>query len=450
MPAEVYLDDEITDPYEAREWGIGLDAATFRARCSAALQGAAAGELVVCINSPGGNVAQGLEIYNYLAQLRASGTKITTKVVGWAASMAGVIACAGAPLIMMEASIFMIHNPHGGAYGDAEELREAAAMLEAHASVIMSAYRSKVGGKLGDDALKALMDAESWLTPQVAAQLGFADQVQAAPAAGSTPPAARWQPDQVRGRVARAVVRSAQARWPRPTPAALARPSTPEPTPPPVTTSGGVKPKAKDHHMADPKRLSACLTALSGLLALAQEGASSTDPVEAQFCKDLAAAVPPMASQAQQLLEQAEPGASAKVAKLPELLELRATAAEVVGQLPEGAGLAGALRGLRARADSVQKVSAEVEAGLLLDQAVQKGQVHPDDKPALLARYKSDLPNLKGFLAVAPVVHARSTAPVATGEGQWDKPPEENDQAKAQARSRVKGWFADDTSKEKK
>ena len=83
MP-DVHLDDEITTPYEARSWGIGISAPMFRERIAAAGDG----DITLRVNSPGGVVTEGLAMYAHLQDLRAAGRKITCIIEGVAASMA--------------------------------------------------------------------------------------------------------------------------------------------------------------------------------------------------------------------------------------------------------------------------------------------------------------------------------------------------------------------------
>ena len=85
------------------------------------------GEINLRINSPGGSVTDGIAIYNLLKNHKA---KVNTFVDGLAASMASVIAMAGDTITMPENALMMIHNPWGGAMGDADELRKTADVLD--------------------------------------------------------------------------------------------------------------------------------------------------------------------------------------------------------------------------------------------------------------------------------------------------------------------------------
>ena len=140
------------------DWWDGLDAA----RVIEAID-TSEGDLNVRINSPGGLVMEGLTIYNGLLRAKAAGRKITCYVDGLAASMGSVIAMVGDQIVMAEASLMMVHNPWDCACGDATELRQAADRLDQLRDIIVGIYAKQTG--LAPDALVALMDAETWLTP---------------------------------------------------------------------------------------------------------------------------------------------------------------------------------------------------------------------------------------------------------------------------------------------
>jgi ATP-dependent Clp endopeptidase proteolytic subunit ClpP len=79
------------------------------------------------INSPGGDVFEGMTIYNSLLQIKE---KLTVHVMGLAASIASVIMLAAEKRIMYQGSMVMIHNPWGCACGNAKEMREMAEVLD--------------------------------------------------------------------------------------------------------------------------------------------------------------------------------------------------------------------------------------------------------------------------------------------------------------------------------
>ncbi len=123
----------------------------------------------VHINSYGGEVSEGLAIYNYL---KNSAAKIVTYCDGFACSAASVVFMAGDKRIMNEASLLLIHNAWTSASGNAEELRKRASDLEKITQASVNAYMSKVN--ISEEELKKLMDDETWLTPEECLEYGFA------------------------------------------------------------------------------------------------------------------------------------------------------------------------------------------------------------------------------------------------------------------------------------
>ena len=128
------------------------------------------GDIEININSNGGDVAGGLAIANAIKAY--SRGKKTCNVLGVAASMASVVACAGDELKMGQGAFLMVHNPWTVTMGNAEELRKDADTLDKMRDSILSFYQSKAYGKSADD-LKALMDAETWLSAEEAREAGF-------------------------------------------------------------------------------------------------------------------------------------------------------------------------------------------------------------------------------------------------------------------------------------
>jgi len=147
--------------------GSGVSAKAF----SQTLQDVGQGPLVVEINSPGGNVWDGLSIYN---MLRGRQAPVTTRVVGIAASIASIIALAGDTVEMAEASLFMIHDPSGMVAGTSEDMRKMADALDQHAEVLAGIYAKATGKPTSQ--IRAAMKAETWFTAQEAIQFGLAQR----------------------------------------------------------------------------------------------------------------------------------------------------------------------------------------------------------------------------------------------------------------------------------
>ena len=125
------------------------------------------------INSYGGEVAEGLAIYN---TLKNSGMKVTTICDGFACSAASVIFMAGDERIINEASLLMIHNAWTYANGNATELRKAAEDLDKITQASVNAYVSRA--VISEDEIKNLMDNETWITAQEAVEYGFATKTE--------------------------------------------------------------------------------------------------------------------------------------------------------------------------------------------------------------------------------------------------------------------------------
>lgn len=124
------------------------------------------------INSPGGNVFDGLAIYN---RLREHAAGVTVKIDGIAASMASVIAMVGKRVEMADNALLMIHNPAGIVAGGADDMRDTAELLDKVKASLVTAYVRKTG--LPEAKISKMMDAETYLTASEAESLGFVDAV---------------------------------------------------------------------------------------------------------------------------------------------------------------------------------------------------------------------------------------------------------------------------------
>ncbi len=123
------------------------------------------------INSPGGDVFSGSEIYS---AIRAYKGNVNIHVVGIAASAASVIACAAHSDISPTAQM-MVHRVSTSATGNVNDMNHAAAMLQQADRAIAAAYVAK-SGMSEHDALD-MMDAETWLTAQDAVDYGLIDEI---------------------------------------------------------------------------------------------------------------------------------------------------------------------------------------------------------------------------------------------------------------------------------
>ena len=128
-------------------------------------------KLVVSINSPGGDVSAGMEIYSILHQIQ----DVTIEIQGIAGSAAGVISQAGR-VRMSPVAMIMIHNVSlYGASGDYHDMDRASEMLRNMNASLANAYAVKSGRDLKE--IMKLMDKETWLTAEQALSYGFADEI---------------------------------------------------------------------------------------------------------------------------------------------------------------------------------------------------------------------------------------------------------------------------------
>lgn len=129
-------------------------------------------EITVGINSYGGEVKEGLAIYNALKNSKA---KVTTRCDGFACSAASIVFCAGDERIMNDASLLMIHNAWSCAEGDANALRKQADDLDKITEPSIRAYLSV--SNLSEDEIRSMMDLETWIDPDEALEMGFATSI---------------------------------------------------------------------------------------------------------------------------------------------------------------------------------------------------------------------------------------------------------------------------------
>ena len=131
-------------------------------------------QINVHINSYGGEVAEGLAIYSALRRHKAH---VRTTCDGFACSIASVIFMAGDERLMSDASLLMIHNAWTSALGvNAADLRKLADDMDTITSASKSAYMARVS--ITEDELTELMDAETWISPADAVDMGFATAIE--------------------------------------------------------------------------------------------------------------------------------------------------------------------------------------------------------------------------------------------------------------------------------
>lgn len=168
---ELYIDGEIAA--DESWWGNVIAPRAFRQKL------ARANDVTVFINSPGGDVFAGAEIYTALREHKG---KVTVKISGIAASAASVIAMAGDEVLISPVGYMMIHDPWTYAVGNAREMEHQAGVLREIGEGLVAAYTAKTGK--GRDEICELLAAETYMNAQRAVDEGFADGIlyEAAPA----------------------------------------------------------------------------------------------------------------------------------------------------------------------------------------------------------------------------------------------------------------------------
>ena len=141
-------------------------------RVASALRHLGSGPVTVNVNSPGGDMFEGLAIYNLLREHKG---EVTVKVLGLAASAASIIAMAGDTVQIARAGFLMIHNAWVIAMGNRNDLREYADTIEPFDRAMADIYAARTGDEQA--AMAKLMDAETWIGGSDAIDRGFADEL---------------------------------------------------------------------------------------------------------------------------------------------------------------------------------------------------------------------------------------------------------------------------------
>ena len=132
--------------------------------------------VTVHINSPGGDVMAGAEIYSALREHSMNGEgKVHVIITALAASAASIIAMAGDRISMHPVAYMMIHNPWTIAMGDAKELRKTAKTLDVISEGLVSAYEARTGKDR--EELKKMLENETWMSAATCVEEGFADEI---------------------------------------------------------------------------------------------------------------------------------------------------------------------------------------------------------------------------------------------------------------------------------
>ncbi|MEX6089284.1 head maturation protease, ClpP-related [Raoultella planticola] len=158
----------VFDVIGADWYGDGVTAS----RIAAALRAIGGADVIVNINSPGGDMFEGLAIYNLLREYEG---KVTVKVLGLAASAASIIAMAGDEVQIGRGAFLMIHNCWVYAMGNRHDLAQVAADMEPFDKAMNDIYGARTG--LSSEAIEAMMNAETYIGGSDAVEKGFADRL---------------------------------------------------------------------------------------------------------------------------------------------------------------------------------------------------------------------------------------------------------------------------------
>lgn len=166
--ATIYIYDAIvSSEAEAQSWGgVSAEALVPQIR---ALKG---GTINLRINSPGGDVFAAQAI---VAAIRDTKAKVVAHIDGFAASAATVIATAADQIEISDGALYMIHCGWTMAIGNASDMRSTADLLDKVDETIVNQYAERTGKPAAE--VKALMDAETWMSAKEAVDMGFANSV---------------------------------------------------------------------------------------------------------------------------------------------------------------------------------------------------------------------------------------------------------------------------------
>lgn len=130
------------------------------------------GDVTVKINSPGGDIFQGLAMFNALASHPGY---VRIEILGVAASSASVVAMAGDSISIAENSFLMIHRAWGMTVGNEQDHSEAVSLLRAVDGSMAATYAKRSGQPLA--TVQAAMNAETWFDAESAVAAGYADDI---------------------------------------------------------------------------------------------------------------------------------------------------------------------------------------------------------------------------------------------------------------------------------
>lgn len=166
----------ISGPIGASWWD---DSGTSASQFVAALDAIPRGSKVdLYVNSEGGSIKDGLEIYN---AIKARAADVTAIITGYAVSIAGVIPLAAGKVVSPRGSVWMIHKPWTMQQGNADDMRKAADMLDKHEAALVAIYADETGQS--KERIASDLAAETWMTGEEAVAYGLADELSDDPVA---------------------------------------------------------------------------------------------------------------------------------------------------------------------------------------------------------------------------------------------------------------------------
>ena len=174
--ADLYINGDITKGFQFFGLDLGQDTDVAYQDVVEALNDlpSEVTDINVHINSYGGEVAEGVAIYN---ALKSHSAHVTTVCEGFACSIASVIFMAGDVRVMRASSLLMLHNAAMPAHGDANAHRKAADDLDVITELSKTAYLSHATDALTREKLTEVMDAETWVSPEQALEWGLATEI---------------------------------------------------------------------------------------------------------------------------------------------------------------------------------------------------------------------------------------------------------------------------------
>ena len=138
--------------------------------------------ITVRINSYGGDLSEGIALYNYLKGLSSKGAHIETRVDGFACSAASIAFLAGDERVMPDSTIFMMHFPWMMTAGNSSQLTADADTLQTMGDSMAKIYEAN--STLSLDQIQALLEGDAgdgtWLDAETCLSYGFATQVEEA------------------------------------------------------------------------------------------------------------------------------------------------------------------------------------------------------------------------------------------------------------------------------